>query len=137
MPYIDPAQPYSTRQTSLATSYGFACRCSRCLADEAIQDAIPSAPEDAQAYLDLHPLLVTHIFGSPDFTTLSELPEGCYQSLPTELLLLKNASYLPYLSSRFRDASHDGKHDVARESGIALLAWYLTIYPKGYPVVGS
>lgn len=70
-------------------------------------------------------------------TTLSELPEGCYQSFPTELLLLKNTSYLPYLSSRFRDASHDGKHDVARESGIALLAWYLTIYPKGYPVVGS
>lgn len=138
MPYIDPAQPYAVRQETLKATYGFNCRCPRCIADEAIQDSIPQAPEDSAEFVNLHGALIAYVFG-PDpaaIDDLQELPELCGDPLPENLLLLKNDAHLPFLSARFRDAAHDGDDTVARESGLALLALYLSIYPAAYPLIG-
>lgn len=141
MPYLDPAQPYHVRQASLKATYGFECRCARCLLDKSRISSIPPAPENSSEYLRLYPTLIAHVFGQAATTTLLEqlstLPEKCYSPLPTELYLLLNDTHLPFLSARFRDASHDHVTIIARETGIALLAIYLTIYPVAYPVVGS
>lgn len=122
----------------LKTTYGFTCRCVRCISDEALQSSIPPAPEYPTAFVELYPALIRFVFGAypVPFEQLDELPERCRDLFPDELLLLKVDAHLPFLSGRFRDAAHAANHVVARESGLALLALYLTIYPVAYPLIG-
>lgn len=123
----------------LKTTYGFTCRCIRCVSDEKLQSSIPPAPEDTAVFVDLYPALIRFAFGAYPvvFKELEELPERCREPLPQELLPLKVDAHLPFLSGRFRDAAHDGDHKLAEESGLALLALYLTIYPVAYPLIGT
>jgi hypothetical protein len=139
VPYVDPAQPFKIRQDLLRTTYGFACRCKRCVLDESVMTSIPPAPDNSGAYIELHGALLSHVFGSNfhAIDSLTELPERCHEPLPEGLLLLKNDSYLPFLSGRFKDSAHARNHTFAREAGVVLLAFYLTIYPVGYPMIGA
>ncbi|KAF8318399.1 hypothetical protein DL93DRAFT_2095182 [Clavulina sp. PMI_390] len=138
VPYIDPAQPYKVRQDVLMMTYGFVCRCPRCSIDQTLQTKIPRSPDSTSAFVALYPELIRLVFGDfpIPFEGLVELPSLHTRPLPDHLLLLKVDSHLPYLSGRFRDASHDQDHIIANETGNALLALYLTIYPPAYPVVG-
>lgn len=139
VPYVDPAQPYKVRQDLLRRTYGFTCHCVRCAMDENLLASIPPAPDNSGAYIELHAALLSHVFGpNPHaINSLTDLPERCQEPLPAGLLLLKNASYLPFLSSRFKDSAHARNHVFAREAGIVLLAFYLTVYPVGYPMIGA
>ena len=107
--------------------------------DESIATSIPPAPDNSGAYIELHDTLLSHVlgFGSRAIDSLSELPERCYEPLPAGLLLLKNDSYLPFLSNRFKDSAYARNHIFTREAGVVLLAFYLTIYPVGYPMIGT
>ena len=139
VPYVDPAQPYKIRQDLLRATYGFTCRCKRCVMDESLMASIPPAPDNSGAYIELHGALLSHVFGSNSYAidSLVELPERCHKPLPEGLLLLGNDSYLPFLSGRFKDSAHARNHSFARDAGVVLLAFYLTIYPVGYPMIGA
>lgn len=88
----------------------------------------------------LEGLLRVHVF--PSFPSLEPadflpLTSQSISSFPERLLPLLHEDYLPSLSKRFSDGAHQPKSDEIIKAGIVLLALYLAIYPRNYPLVGA
>ncbi|KAH8114566.1 SET domain-containing protein [Phellopilus nigrolimitatus] len=130
IPYFDPALPFHRRQEICRSSYNFECTCANCTYCKTIE-SIPSTHGFIQradvgslllkfAFPDMHPTLSTR--------SLSSLPE--------QLFVVLDESFLPSLSKTFSDAAHDGPYELALRSGMELLALYLILYPCSYPQTG-
>ncbi|KAG2010167.1 hypothetical protein CC2G_013010 [Coprinopsis cinerea AmutBmut pab1-1] len=113
IPYLDPALTQTKRQIFQFT-YGFNCNCPACL----------SLSEGGE-FVNVDSYLKSDKYQSP---SMSELPQDLHPVL--------NEDFMKWLSETFSKASHEANFDLAAESGIALLALYLLVYPCNYPQIG-
>lgn len=67
---------------------------------------------------------------------LPDTPLGL-STIPPELQDILQESFLEKICEKFRNASHDGPFEVAQETGLAVLAFYVLIYPPNYPQIGT
>ncbi|GJE99629.1 SET domain-containing protein [Phanerochaete sordida] len=140
LPYLDPALPFDIRQRALQESYGFACNCALCTFQRAASPLppLPAAPAQLAAletrlcqYVSAH-VLQLDPSAPPPVSTGAD----AFSSLPRAVLPLLGAGYLPALSERFSQASHEGPYDQALPIGRVLLALYAVLYPPNYPQIG-
>jgi len=132
LPYFDPALSYARRQEICRLTYEFECTCASCTSTRSIEPT--EDPSDDQQHMETLGLsLYSFVFPTmpPCLPTTQPL-----STLPPRLWPVLHANYLPKLSSKFRDASHDGPFDSAIQLGIILLALYVTIYPPNFPLIG-
>ena len=132
LPYFDPALPYARRQEICKLTYEFECTCTSCVS-RPVKSA-EDLSEDPQQLEALGLSLYSFVFPTiplqlPNHQPLSTLPEDLWPVL--------HPNYLPKLSSKFRDASHDGPFDTALRLGIILLSLYTTVYPPNFPMIGK
>ncbi|KZT23432.1 SET domain-containing protein [Neolentinus lepideus HHB14362 ss-1] len=132
IPYLDPAIPLDARQHQLRSRYGFACTCPLCLFQQSISPIPLAAPSDLKS-LEATLRLETKV---DDTETLTLSRNWNLPSLQEHLYPLLHPAYLPALSETFSKASHEGDYPIALESGLTLLAWYATVYPRNYPLIG-
>jgi len=142
IPYIDPALPYTVRQDAFRRSYGFTCRCTRCLMESQLHLVSPAQSTPAHLH-SLESLFQNAVFLSlpPAGLRLAgavQLPltMETIDTFPPHLLPLLGSAYLPSLSEQFSNASHGRAYDMAVMKGVTLLGLYLTIYPRHFPLVG-
>lgn len=132
--------PYTTRQDICGNLYGFQCQCESCFIQASIKEnqceiTGSARPDALQTVSALAASLRELAFVDVDQPTW---PSKALQfSLPTELYAIFDERVLPQLSSTFTDAAHDAQYNIALDSGMTLLALYLTIYPPFYPQTGK
>lgn len=136
IPYVDPAL-LETRQKMFKFTYGFTCTCASCRALDNIMSH--------QSLIDLEDIsthcaaLRRHVFptvtSDNPIISLPDTPPDL-NNVPPELQDILQESLLAKLCELFRNASHDGPVEVAQETGLAVLAFYVLIYPPNYPQIG-
>jgi len=135
IPYVDPAL-LETRQKMFKFTYGFTCTCASCRALDSIMPP-PIDFEDISAHCTA---LRRHVFPAvtPDnpIIGLPDTPPDP-STFPRELQNILQEPLLAKLCELFRNASHDGPLEVAQEAGLAVLAFYVLIYPPNYPQIGT
>lgn len=114
-------------------NYGFTCDCPLCTAQKGIGQP-PSLPRSPEENRRLEEDLCAYALSSARLATAT--PERLL-GLPRNLYPCLNSSYLPDLSEKFSQASHEGKYEVALPAGRALLALYTVLYPDNYPQIGK
>ncbi|KAI6144743.1 hypothetical protein BKA82DRAFT_16737 [Pisolithus tinctorius] len=136
--YVDPAL-LDTRQQIFQFTYGFTCTCPSCTALSIIRRTASPPPISEADITSLSTRLVNHVFPRLSSSDLSiALPSTLpsLATLPPSLHVALHESFLTHLTDRFSSASHEGPFDVALESGLAVLALYVLIYPPNYPQIG-
>ena len=123
MPYFDPAISYIQRQEISRITYGFECTCTYCRWTESL--GVIAEPANFDGTVEELKKVVNIHNGSPISV-----------ELPKTLHCVFHESFLPRLSSKFSDLSHDGPFLEALGVGKALATLYLFIYPPGYPMIG-
>ncbi|KAF9228438.1 SET domain-containing protein [Gyrodon lividus] len=134
IPYVDPAL-LETRQQMFQLTYGFTCICPSCTALNRIN--IPQPAPDGKELASLGTALYQFLFlvSTPDAIKLPRAPIHL-ETVPSELLCLFRESCLTKLCESFSTFSHDGPFESALEVGLAVLAFYIVIYPCNYPQIG-
>lgn len=134
IPYVDCVL-LETRQHMFRYSYGFTCTCVSCVALDNLRTRKPVTPVASSA---LSAALRDYVFpaGTPDSAVIG-LPEIDLAALPAQLHGILSESFLAMLCESFRNASHDGPWDLALETGLTVLSFYLLIYPPTYPQIGE
>ncbi|KAI6014668.1 hypothetical protein EDC04DRAFT_2578659 [Pisolithus marmoratus] len=136
--YVDPAL-LDTRQQIFQFTYGFTCICPSCTALSIVRRTSLPPPISEADITSLSTRLVDHVFPRVTLSDLSiTLPStlSSLTALPPSLHGALHESVLTMLTDRFSTASHEGPSDVAWESGLAVLALYVLIYPPNYPQIG-
>lgn len=80
---------------------------------------------------ELGEALCNYMAQTPTCPLLSEAP-----SIPPDLFIALNESYLSSLSEQFSCLSHEGPYTKALGVGKVLLDLYRLIYPPNYPQIG-
>lgn len=137
IPYLDPALPYQTRQDALRANYGFQCTCRLC-SFQGNTEHVPALPSRGTADLgELEAALRTFSLGNISREVRVPTAPGLFETLPRELHVIFQETYLPSLSEIFSKTSHDGPYGDAVDSGLTLLALYIAVYPPNYPQIGA
>jgi len=96
----------------------------------------PEPPQSPDGIENIHMALRQYVGIDKTLILTPSLPMPSLADLPRELHCILHESYMEQLSDRFGKASHEGKYNIAIESGATLLALYLLVYPKNYPQIG-
>ncbi|KAI0712087.1 SET domain-containing protein [Earliella scabrosa] len=136
IPYVDPALPYQTRQDALRVNYGFECTCRLCAFQGGIEPVAVPPLSGSKESKDLEAVLRSFALGDINREVKVPTSPGLFERLPRELHVIFHESYLPSLSEKFSKTSHEGPYADAVESGLTLLAFYVTVYPPNYPQIG-
>ena len=62
---------------------------------------------------------------------------GAFERLPHAIYPALHETYLPALSEAFSRTAHEGPYGDAVDTGLTLLALYVTVYPPNYPQIGE
>ncbi|KAL4075138.1 hypothetical protein V8B97DRAFT_1867380 [Scleroderma yunnanense] len=134
--YVDPAL-LETRQKMFQITYGFTCTCASCRGLDSLITPRPSIDlEDTSAHCAALCRYVFPVVTLDNPTIhLPTIPPD-FSSIPPQIRNILQESFLTKICELFRNASHDGPLEVAQQTGLAVLAFYVLIYPPNYPQIG-